>query len=203
MNSRAQILKRIQQATCKNTPAHTKSERAVQPALGGDIVDVFIQKAQNNAAEVRSISAYSALPEWLAGRAEALNQSPQLVLAPEFVELGLKWPPFQLAAQVGQANSWGVCRGVIGIAETGTIVSNSHVCGSGMLFLVERLVVVIHKEDIVAYQEDAWEILRDTFNGALPRTINLITGPSRTADVEQTIQLGAHGPKWIDYLILG
>jgi len=29
----------------------------------------------------------------------------------------------------------------------------------------------------------------------LPRSINLITGPSRSGDIEQTLQLGAHGPK--------
>ena len=42
--------------------------------------------------------------------------------------------------------------------------------------------------------EDAWD---------LPRAINIVSGPSRTADVEQTIQLGAHGPRRLHVLLLG
>ncbi len=51
--------------------------------------------------------------------------------------------------------------------------------------------------------EDAWARLRETYGyGALPRTVNLITGPSRTADIEQTIQLGAHGPRRLHILVV-
>ena len=39
--------------------------------------------------------------------------------------------------------------------------------------------------------------------GSLPRTVNLISGPSRTADIEQTIVRGAHGPKRLHVVILG
>jgi L-lactate dehydrogenase complex protein LldG len=46
--------------------------------------------------------------------------------------------------------------------------------------------------------------LRDKFgDGAMPRTVNLITGPSRSADIEQTLILGAHGPRRLHVLVVG
>lgn len=202
MNSRSQILKRIQKATGKSMHIPVCIEKAVQPEFEGDIVEVFIQKALSAAAQVHAIFTYEELAAWLAKKAEGLSQLPQLTFAPEFLNLAPACKLFEITPKVEQANSWALCRGIMGIAETGTIVSDSHECASGTLFLAERLIIVIHRKDIVAYQEDAWENLHRKYNGKLPRSINLITGPSRTADVEQTIQLGAHGPRWVDYLIL-
>ena len=48
---------------------------------------------------------------------------------------------------------------------------------------------------------DLWARLRMESRG-MPRALNLITGPSRTADVEQTIQLGAHGPRSVHVILL-
>lgn len=89
-----------------------------------------------------------------------------------------------------------VVRADVGIAETGTACVHSHQVSSRSLFLCEHLVVVLSDADIRAYQEDYWVSLND-----LPRAVHLITGPSRTADVEQTIQIGAHGPKTITLLL--
>lgn len=202
MNSRSQILKRIQKATGKTINIAAATEETIQPRLEGNVVEVFIQKSINGAAQVHTIFDYEELPAWLAKKAGGLSYLPQLILAPEFLNLAAACKLFKVTPKIEQANSWAVCRGIMGIAETGTIVSDSHTCASGTLFLAERLIVVIHKKDIVAYQEDAWKKLNGKYNGELPRSINLITGPSRTADVEQTIQLGAHGPRWVDYLIL-
>jgi L-lactate dehydrogenase complex protein LldG len=51
--------------------------------------------------------------------------------------------------------------------------------------------------------EDAWDRLRrHVGDGVMPRTVNLITGPSRTGDIEQTIELGAHGPRRLHIILL-
>ncbi|MEE8215674.1 MAG: LUD domain-containing protein, partial [Acidiferrobacterales bacterium] len=68
-------------------------------------------------------------------------------------------------------------------------------------FLPDVHIVVLRREQIVAHIEDVWSQLRSEL-AAMPRTINFITGPSRTADVEQTIQLGAHGPRSLHVILV-
>lgn len=52
-----------------------------------------------------------------------------------------------------------------------------------------------------AGMEDAWALLREE-QAAMPRAVNFISGPSRTADIEQTVTLGAHGPYRVHLLLL-
>ena len=88
-----------------------------------------------------------------------------------------------------------------GIAETGTLMLESGPHSPTTLnFLPDPHVVVIEASAIDGTYEEAWSRLRASAGegaGAafMPRAINLITGPSRTADIEQTLLLGAHGPR--------
>ena len=61
--------------------------------------------------------------------------------------------------------------------------------------------------EMLRIMEDAWDRLRaaggeDGGKGALPRTVNFITGPSRTGDIEMRIELGAHGPRRLHILLV-
>jgi L-lactate dehydrogenase complex protein LldG len=88
-----------------------------------------------------------------------------------------------------------------GVAETGTIVLLSSLESPTTLnFLPTTHFVLLSTQSIVAYYEDAWDMVRAN-NTVLPRTVNFITGPSRTADIEQTIQMGMHGPKELIILL--
>jgi len=79
------------------------------------------------------------------------------------------------------------------IAETGTLMLLSGPHGPTTLnFLPSTHVVVLFESQVTGAYEDAWDLLRALPD--MPRTVNLITGPSRTGDIEQTIYLGAHGP---------
>lgn len=82
-----------------------------------------------------------------------------------------------------------------GVAETGSLalISEAHQA-TGLHFLAEHHLVVLRDAHILTRLEALWAALR-TQPGFPPRSVNLITGPSRTADIEQTIQLGAHGPR--------
>jgi len=50
--------------------------------------------------------------------------------------------------------------------------------------------------------EEAWALLKGQ-QGAVPRAVNFISGPSRTADIEQTIIIGAHGPYRVHVILVG
>ena len=71
-------------------------------------------------------------------------------------------------------------------------------------FLPDTHIVVLKANDVVGDYESLWGRLRQHFGGgAMPRTINLITGPSCSADIEQTLILGAHGPRRLHVIIVG
>ncbi len=91
-----------------------------------------------------------------------------------------------------------------GIAETGTIVTASGPDHPVSLNLLpDTHVVVLRESDIVGGYEDVWARLRARYGKDLmPRTVNTITGPSRTGDIEQTIELGAHGPRRMHILVV-
>ncbi|MBS1270337.1 MAG: hypothetical protein MAG794_01292 [Gammaproteobacteria bacterium] len=87
------------------------------------------------------------------------------------------------------------------VAETGSVVLLSGPDSPTSLnFLPEYHIVLVRAEQLLDHVEDVWEKLRST--GAPARTVNFITGPSKTADIEQTIQYGAHGPRSLDVVYI-
>ena len=91
-----------------------------------------------------------------------------------------------------------------GIAETGTLVMASGPDHPVTLNLLpDTHIVVLREDDIVGGYEEVWARLRARYGkDRLPRTVNTITGPSRTGDIEQTIELGAHGPRRMHIVVV-
>ena len=122
---------------------------------------------------------------------------------------GLPWDVMPGAELVfGPANGEdraGLSRAVAAAAETGSLVLVSGADNPTTLaFLPEAHFILVSAGDVVGSYEEAFDRLRAIYGeGALPRTVNLISGPSRTADIEQTIVRGAHGPKRLHVVILG
>lgn len=213
MNSRTRIIERIRQAigsehtgedieTAFQTLCQAQSDTPVQPSFAHvETVSRFVEEAQRNGAVVTELGDMDQVHAWLESDAKVSDVTPTLNLSPWASAVRQDWGTLNVTTGAPQPiQSWGLVRAHSAIAETGTIMSLSRECPSSLLFLVERLVVLIDKQDIVRFQEDAWDRLLD--GQKLPRTVNLITGPSRTADIEQQIQIGAHGPRRADYLIV-
>jgi L-lactate dehydrogenase complex protein LldG len=92
-----------------------------------------------------------------------------------------------------------------GVAETGTLVMASGPDNPTTLnFLPDTHIVVVDAKDVAGDYESVWVRVREQFGiDALPRAINLITGPSRSADIAQILILGAHGPRRLHVLVVG
>jgi L-lactate dehydrogenase complex protein LldG len=90
-------------------------------------------------------------------------------------------------------------------AESGTLMLVSGPDNPTTLnFLPDTHVVLIDAKDVAGDYETLWRRLREKFaDGTMPRTVNLITGPSRSADIEQTLILGAHGPRRLHVVVVG
>lgn len=90
------------------------------------------------------------------------------------------------------------------IAHTGSVMVSSAQKGGRQMFVYPPLhVVIAHKNQIVGYLEEAYTEIRDKYKKGFPSQIALITGPSRTADIEKTLVLGAHGPRELRVFISG
>jgi L-lactate dehydrogenase complex protein LldG len=91
------------------------------------------------------------------------------------------------------------------VAETGTLILVSSADNPTTLnFLPDVHIVVVSASDVVSDFETVMARLRERFGaGAMPRTVNMITGPSRSADIEQTLILGAHGPRKLHVIVVG
>ena len=135
----------------------------------------------------------------------AAQELPQrLVLAPHPLLDGIDWPDgFQAERRRAQGEDRvSLAVAFCGIAETGSLVLSAGPDSPTTLnFLPDDLLCVLPENRIVPRMEDAWALLRAE-RRSMPRALNIVTGPSRTADVEQTIQLGAHGPRRLHVLLL-
>jgi L-lactate dehydrogenase complex protein LldG len=98
----------------------------------------------------------------------------------------------------------GVSHALAGVAETATVVLHSGSANpSTVNFLPEHHIVVVDAKDIAGDLETVFSRIRQTFGkGEMPRTVNLITGPSRSGDIEQKLLLGAHGPRALHLIVV-
>lgn len=168
-------------------------------------VDLFVAMAEEVQATVARVDTLAAVPEAVAGYLAAENLPAELVVAPDRSLDDIPWDARPLLrirrgrAEPEDAVSLTPC--FAAIAETGTLMLISGADTPTTLnFLPDTHIVVVRGDQIVAAYEDGWDRLR--VGHGLPRAINFITGPSRTGDIEQRIELGAHGPRRLHVIIV-
>ncbi len=82
------------------------------------------------------------------------------------------------------------------IAHTGSIMVSSALEGGRQMSIYPPVhVVIAQKKQLVDYLDAAYANIQKKYKNELPSQITLITGPSRTADIEKTLVMGAHGPR--------
>lgn len=99
----------------------------------------------------------------------------------------------------------GLTHAVAAVAETGTLVLASGPANPvTVTFLPETSIIVVRSADLVGPYEAAFDLIRQRYGrGTMPRTLNLVSGPSRTADVGGRLVTGAHGPRRLCVMVVG
>lgn len=181
--------------------AHT---RGPQPAWAGTDLERLVAKLEQAAGTQARVGTVSEIPQAVADYLAAQQLAPRLVAAPHPLLAGLPWPEGMDVASrpAGPQDAVALSVAFCAVAETGSLVMAAGPQSPTTLnFLPDHFLCVLDAARIVSRMEDAWALLRAEL-GAMPRALNIVTGPSRTADVEQTIQLGAHGPRRLHVLLL-
>ncbi len=171
-------------------------------------VDLFAEMAVETGAKVVRLAAIEEVPQAVSDLLKAENLPAEVRLAPDPELEALAWDS-QPVLTVGSGparpeDAVSVTGAFAGVAETGTLMLCSGPAGPTTLnFLPETHIAVLRTSTLAGPYEEAWDWLRRARGPAgLPRTVNLITGPSRTADIEQTIEMGAHGPRRLCILLV-
>ena len=169
--------------------------RGPLPFVEDDLVARFRARAESMQATTDLVNDMSDAPAAVAAYLRAQSLASSGCVAPLLA--GLDWRGAGLDLRSGAAlpdDPVGVTGVYAAIAETGTLMllSAPDTPASASL-LPETHVAVLPVARIVAYMEDAWDLARREL-GELPRAVNFVSGPSRTADIDQQIVLGAHGP---------
>lgn len=161
------------------------------------------------AATLDHLPSAAAVPAAIADYLRARNLPPTILRGADGRLANLPWETApSLDVWIGPSDGRqlaGLSHAFAGVAESGTVVMLSGPDNpSTVNLLPDHHLVVVRAEDVAGDYETVWSQLRAKFGaGIMPRTVNWITGPSRSADIEQTLLLGAHGPRSLHILLVG
>ncbi len=212
MNSaRERILGRVRDTVAGPREGDWRSEldqrmeqvpRLIRPKLPDDLFLHFTEKLALGGGTWERLDALNQVPETIVRFLKTNELAPRLRVAPALQ--GMDWGD---GLEVGYGNTRGddlvsVTPAFRAVAETGSVVLlSSEQSPTSLNFLPDFHIVIVTEDQLVSHIEDVWVSLRAL--GEVPRAINFVTGPSKTADVEQTLQIGAHGPRCLHVFFVG
>ncbi len=179
-----------------------KQGQAPADALAGR----FASALEAHGATVIEIALHDELPRAVSGYLAHRGLPPRVSTGSEPLFTDLAWGAAGLDLATGdefRAIEASLSLALAGVAETGTILLASGAENpTSLAFLPETHLVALARGDIVGCYEEAFERVRAAFGArALPRSLNLVTGPSRTGDIGGRIVTGAHGPRRLAVII--
>jgi L-lactate dehydrogenase complex protein LldG len=169
-------------------------------------VDLFVRNVAKEFGSVTRVPDMDAVPGAVADYLAAQNLPGRVIMAPHPELQAIPWsarPLLDISEGRAQAtDAVSVQHGFAGIAETGTLMLPSAPERPVTLnLLADTEIAVLRSSAIVGAYEEAWDRLRAEL-GAMPRNVMLVTGPSRSADIEQALELGAHGPRRLHVVLV-
>jgi L-lactate dehydrogenase complex protein LldG len=214
-HARDEILNRLRQSLHRQGPPEpaalllleqrmAKPKTHVQPRLNEDLTQRFINKLKAVHVTVEQVATLKAVAGAVTEYLHAQSLPQHLLMSKDVAKEDIEWPQeLHIEHRPAQDKDRVTLTGVFAaVAETGSVVLLSGPNSPTTLnFLPVDHIVLVREEQILPYVEDVWTRLRKDGMG-LPRTVNFITGPSKTADVEQTIHYGAHGPQRLHIILV-
>ncbi|MEO7726282.1 MAG: lactate utilization protein C [Burkholderiales bacterium] len=217
MTAREKILARIRAAQGRGGAPDAAERAAVAAHIGAhsagprpqaawEAVARFSGCALKLSTSVDRVDALADVPHAVARYLEENKLPKSAVCWPELFELEWRAAGIEVESRAAQGTDMvGVTGAFCAIAETGTLMTLSGPRTPATTSLLpETHIAVVRADRIVRGMEDAWQLLRsECGSNFMPRAVNFISGPSRTADIEQTLVLGAHGPYRVHIVLVG
>ena len=180
-------------------PARSRIPHAAQ-------IELFARNVDKEFGTVGRVAGREAVPEAVAEYLSSQNLPTSIVVAPHPELRAIPWsvrPMLELREGRAQpTDAVSIQHAFAGVAETGTVMLPSGPERPTTLnLLADTEIVVLDESRLVGSYEEAWDLLR-TEMGGMPRNVMLVTGPSRSADIEQTLELGAHGPRRLHVVLV-
>ena len=193
-------------ARLASPPAPLVPERAKGGRDG--LRQLFRKFLEGQSATVVEVASADEVPKAIANYLRSTNLPLRVRLGDDPYLAKLAWSREPaLERRKGRAaadDEVGLAHAAAAVAETGTLVLASGSENPVTLgFLPDTSIVVVEEKDLVGGYEGAWEAIRARYgNGAMPRTVNFISGPSRTADIGGQLVMGAHGPRRLAVILV-
>jgi len=172
-------------------------------------LELFTGMLEGQAAKVSHAKRADDVPKIVAAYLRANNLPAEFRTGSDALLARIPWdkaPSLTRTQGRGQSSdAVTMSRAQAAAAETGTLfLTSGEENPTTLNFLPDTHIIIIRADDILGSYEDAWNALRNIYGErTLPRTVNLISGPSRTADIDQTIVMGAHGPRRLHVIVVG
>jgi len=198
--SREKVLKRVRNALIYKTDnpyAQVDLESSVyQPLEESEDVN-FAQELLNAGGQFVYCENEEDLVTTLSAVANEHNWQDVFCLDPEFQYLLTQANiPFHSDAEEIHELKIGVTGCEFLISRRGSImISSRQPSGRRLNVFPETHIVIAFTSQLVPDLKDALAGIREKYGNRIPSMVSVITGPSRTADIEKTLVLGAHGPK--------
>jgi L-lactate dehydrogenase complex protein LldG len=198
---RADVSTRLENAPAGIIPARGQLSPVARVAL-------FREQAERAQASVAEVARPEDVPAEVARFLRDRNLPATIRIGADARLATMAWGETALEVTSGRsdgADPNAVSHAFGAAAESGTLAMISGPDNPTTLnFLPDNHIVVVSAADIAGDYETVWRRLREQVGkGTMPRTVNLITGPSRSADIEQTLLLGAHGPRSLHIIVVG